>query len=157
MSDISSIGTEPACWMQIGYASGYSTEFMGRPVLYREVECQSMGQPACRIVGKPVEDWGDEAAADLRYLSPDGMQTGLTQHRRPPASARCVLPSEAIADPTRAVGISPGFNAALHMVQEGRADAGHRAVPRRERGRQGGLRAHDASPELAPRADPSSR
>jgi two-component system response regulator HydG len=38
-----SIGTEPACWMQIGYASGYSTEFMGRQILYREVECQSMG------------------------------------------------------------------------------------------------------------------
>jgi hypothetical protein len=38
------IGTEPGCWMQIGYASGFSTEFMGRPVLYREVECQSMGQ-----------------------------------------------------------------------------------------------------------------
>ena len=25
------IGTEPSCWMQVGYASGYSTEFMGRP------------------------------------------------------------------------------------------------------------------------------
>src|SRR5437667_7670022 len=24
------IGTEPMCWMQIGYASGFSTEFMGR-------------------------------------------------------------------------------------------------------------------------------
>lgn len=35
-----SIGTEPACWMQIGYASGFSSEFMGRQVLYREVECQ---------------------------------------------------------------------------------------------------------------------
>ena len=28
-----SIGDEPACWMQIGYASGFSTEFMGRQVL----------------------------------------------------------------------------------------------------------------------------
>ena len=31
------IGAEPVCWMQIGYASGYTTVFMGRPILYREV------------------------------------------------------------------------------------------------------------------------
>ena len=66
-----SIGDEPACWMQIGYASGFSTEFMGRQVLYREVECQSMGHPSCRIIGKLVEEWGEEGAHDLRYMTPD--------------------------------------------------------------------------------------
>ena len=65
------IGTEPACWMQIGYASGFSTEFMGRPVLYREVECQSMGHASCRIVGKLVEEWGEEAAQDLQFTIPN--------------------------------------------------------------------------------------
>ena len=71
------IGTEPACWMQIGYASGFSTEFMGRPVLYREVECQAMGQPACRIVGKLVEEWGKEADDDLRYLMPGAIACNI--------------------------------------------------------------------------------
>ena len=50
------IGTEPGCWMQIGYASGFSTEFMGRPVLYREVECQSMGQPSCGSSARPSKN-----------------------------------------------------------------------------------------------------
>jgi len=49
------IGQEATCWMQIGYASGYTTEFLGRPVLFREVDCRSKGDAQCRIVGKPVE------------------------------------------------------------------------------------------------------
>lgn len=111
------IGTEPACWMQIGYASGYSTEFMGRPVLYREVECQSMGQPACRIVGKLVAEWGAEAEDDLRYLMPGAIAAGLRPTVGRPASTMVQLEGEA-PDAGAAIGISPGFNAAMHMVRK---------------------------------------
>src|ERR1700744_3618734 len=38
------IGAEPVCWTQIGYASGYTSVFMGRPILYRELECRALGQ-----------------------------------------------------------------------------------------------------------------
>ena len=62
--------------MLIGYASGFGTEFMGQPVLYREVECQSMGQAACRIVGKTLEEWGDEAAQDMRFLRAEELMGG---------------------------------------------------------------------------------
>lgn len=109
------VGTEPSCWMQVGYASGFSTEFMGRQILYREVECQGMGQPACRIVGMPVEKWGDEALRDLQYLVPAALRA-----IGPPDSVRR---SVAFADAPPAtesgqpVGISPGFNSVLHMVQ----------------------------------------
>ena len=110
------IGTEPACWMQIGYASGFTTEFMGRPVLYREVECQSMGQPACRIVGKLVEEWGSEAAEDLKYLTPQTALGGLTPSVARPASP-IAMASDAAPDVDVPVGISPSFNAVLHMVK----------------------------------------
>jgi two-component system, NtrC family, response regulator HydG len=123
------IGTEPMCWMQIGYASGFSTEFMGRPVLYREVECQSMGQPACRIVGRTVEEWGEEAADDLRYLraemftpglgEPSGEQQGIE------APAITLTPQPTTAD-ERLVGISAGFNSVCHMV--GRVAPTHATV-----------------------------
>ena len=109
------IGTEPSCWMQVGYASGYSTEFMGKQVLYREVECLSMGQPACRIVGKPVEEWGEEAAQDLQHLMPPALLGDAAPAAAPRAA---VLPAETIGDPLRPVGISPGFNTALHMVHK---------------------------------------
>lgn len=49
----------PVCWMQIGYASGYTTAFMGRFILFKEVECAATGLPNCRIVGRPVEEWPD--------------------------------------------------------------------------------------------------
>jgi len=49
----------PVCWMQIGYASGYTTAFMGRFILFRETECSATGTPHCRIIGKPVEEWPD--------------------------------------------------------------------------------------------------
>lgn len=50
----------PVCWTLRGYASAYSSAFMGVGVEYREVECKAMGAPHCRIVGRLAEDWGDE-------------------------------------------------------------------------------------------------
>ncbi len=64
------IGADPVCWTQIGYACGYSTVFMGRPVIFREVECRAMGHARCRIVGKLAEDW-DDPEEDLKYLRAD--------------------------------------------------------------------------------------
>ena len=109
------IGTEPACWMQIGYASGFSTEFMGRPVLYREVECQSMGQPACRIIGKPIEEWGEEAAQDLRFMMPEKFD-GDAAFAVPPRGS-VTLPTSEKPDVADVVGISPSFNSVLRMVR----------------------------------------
>jgi two-component system response regulator HydG len=111
------LGTEPSCWMQIGYASGYSTEFMGGPVLYREVECQSMGQTACRIVGKAVREWGDEAADDLRFLPP-----GFSPSTIVPADVAVRVPSLPSEQSEHEygnglVGVSPSFNSVVHMVR----------------------------------------
>jgi two-component system, NtrC family, response regulator HydG len=110
------IGTEPSCWMQVGYASGYSTEFMGRQILYREVECQSMGQPACRIVGMPVAAWGHEGLEDLQHLMPAALRSDAGA-AVVPATRNPALLSTDKADSTQPVGISPGFNSVLHMVQ----------------------------------------
>ena len=41
---------------------------MGRPILWREIECRAMGHDRCRVVGKPVEEWGEDARDDLRFL-----------------------------------------------------------------------------------------
>ena len=110
------IGTEPGCWMQIGYASGFSTEFMGRPVLYRELECQSMGQPSCRIVGKTVEEWGEDAAADLRFMMP-AMFSRPVPSSGTRSAAPVPLPPLVPSELDNLVGISPGFNSVLHSVR----------------------------------------
>ncbi len=113
------IGAEPMCWMQIGYVCGFWTEFMGRPVLYREVECQSMGQAACRIVGKTVAEWGDEGVDDLRFLSAEKLTGGVSTSYGEPVDALAVSAAWSGPAPTcldGVVGISPSFKAVCHMV-----------------------------------------
>ena len=62
------LSPHPVCWSQIGYACGYTSAFMGRPVLYKEAECFGMGDTNCRIVGKPLDEWED-AADYTRYFN----------------------------------------------------------------------------------------
>ena len=111
------VGSEPVCWTQVGYASGFTSRFMGLPILFREVECRGQGAPHCRIVGKAVDDWGD-AEADLRFLRADeltGGLTGKTGLAAPPSdapgSAAAILGSDDV------VGVSAGFNAVCHKVR----------------------------------------
>ncbi|CDY79092.1 Positive regulator of phenol hydroxylase [Caballeronia glathei] len=114
------IGAEPVCWTQIGYAAGYTSVFMGRPVLYREVECRALGQSQCRIIGKPVEDWGEEAADDLRFMQAQTFTQGLSaagaHSDRAAASLGGTSAPGAFGDENM-VGASPGFNAICHMIQ----------------------------------------
>jgi transcriptional regulator with GAF, ATPase, and Fis domain len=108
--------------MQIGYASAYTSVFMGRPILYREVECRAMGQAFCRIVGKPVEAWGEEAAHDLRFLQAESFTKGLSVPTAAAAPLSAVSGGGQSSGPPGfaehdMVGISAGFNAVCHMVK----------------------------------------
>lgn len=61
---------EPVCWEMIGYASGYSSFYMGRKVLFKETQCSASGHAHCHIVGKLAEDWDDQATLE-KYMVPD--------------------------------------------------------------------------------------
>ena len=96
----------------------YSTEFMGRQVLYREVECQSMGQPACRIVGKPADEWGEEGQRrTCSYLMPTALRADSGHADTRPAVRIRASPPAYTGAADQPVGISPGYNSVLHMVQ----------------------------------------
>lgn len=60
------LATQPVCWNLLGYATGYTSTFMGRPVYFKEVECVGCGDKQCRIVGKPLAEW--ENAQELKAL-----------------------------------------------------------------------------------------
>ncbi|PLW67001.1 sigma-54-dependent Fis family transcriptional regulator [Pseudohalioglobus lutimaris] len=64
------VSFEPVCWSQIGYASGFTTGFTGRQILFRELGCMGCGEKVCRIEGRPVEEW-DDSEDLLRYYRPD--------------------------------------------------------------------------------------
>jgi hypothetical protein len=48
----------PVCWMQVGFASGYASEFFGTLIVYKEVQCCAEGHRTCRVVGKSASGWG---------------------------------------------------------------------------------------------------
>lgn len=115
------IGEEPACWMLVGYACGYTSAFMGRPIFWREIECRGMGHDRCRVVGRPVEEWGDDARDDLRFLQIGDFVkwTPSLPKTRPPAAARINPRHESRQENGFGmVGISSGFNTVCHLVKK---------------------------------------
>jgi two-component system, NtrC family, response regulator HydG len=74
---------EPACWTLAGFASGYLSFAAGREILCREETCAGMGHDACRMVGRPREEWerlapGADPAADW---GPGPLADGLAATR----------------------------------------------------------------------------
>jgi DNA-binding NtrC family response regulator len=105
-------GDEPACWTQIGYASGYCSAFMGRPILFKETECRSQGDSQCRIVGRPAHEWNDAAYVGLFHRSAlpaaaNAPSAGFEQIRK--------LQPRRQYDKTL-VGVSRGFQAAFDLL-----------------------------------------
>ena len=106
--------------MQIGYASGYSSAFMGKRILFRETECSSMGAQHCRIVGKPVEEWQDaEAELDLQYLQAQPIQriNALKIPDKKLAPSSVSKHTSVTKHPSSgAVGASAGFFGVIHRI-----------------------------------------
>ncbi len=63
---------DPACWTLLGYASGYTSAFMGRLILFKETLCAACGQDHCMIVGRPIEEWPDGEAHRV-YFTDDSL------------------------------------------------------------------------------------
>jgi len=114
------VGDEPVCWMLVGYACGYTSTFMGRPILWREVECRGMGHDRCRVVGRPVEEWGEADRDDLRFLQiGDFVKWTAAPASSPNATQRLAArPAGGQENSFGMVGISSGFNTVCHMVKK---------------------------------------
>ena len=110
------IHTDPVCWTQIGYACGYTTAFMGRPVLYKEVECVGMGHNNCRIVGKPIEEWED-AGEYKHFLNRESIADQLFDLQTQVVQLRSSI-GEKEKLPADMVGISPAFRAACELLKQ---------------------------------------
>jgi DNA-binding NtrC family response regulator len=115
---------EPVCWTQIGYACGYTSAFMGRPILYKEVECVGMGHNNCRIIGKPVEEWED-AAEHLRYFTPESIADQLIDLQTQVVQLRSTI-GEKDKLPADMIGVSPGFKRSFDLLRQ--AATSHIAV-----------------------------
>ncbi|KJS36317.1 MAG: Fis family transcriptional regulator [Hyphomonas sp. BRH_c22] len=115
-----------ACWMQVGYASGFTSAFLGRPALFREVECTSMGYKHCRIIGKPVEEWED-VHRDLHFIHGAGLDRTDSKEPLKPnhqhtsasiASSLAFLPTKETSTSNQIVGTSAGFRTVKHFIDK---------------------------------------
>ena len=112
------IGSEPVCWLQVGYASGYASAFMGKLIIFREVACRAAGAETCRIIGRPADQWVDPEV-DQHYFVP-AMQPSQARSDALPLISPVGRPSEDELAPPGArelIGISASFSAARHLIE----------------------------------------
>ncbi|MCA0176840.1 MAG: sigma 54-interacting transcriptional regulator [Proteobacteria bacterium] len=110
---------EPVCWSLMGYASGYTSAFMGRPVLYKEMQCAACGSDHCLIEGRPQADWedGDLMASDY---APEALPPAGGPPLPPEAdhAASAEPPADALGP---LIGQSQAFKAAALLLRKAAA------------------------------------
>ncbi|MFA6313556.1 MAG: sigma 54-interacting transcriptional regulator [Sterolibacterium sp.] len=110
------IHSEPVCWTQIGYACGYTSAFMGRPVLFKEVECVGKGDSNCRIVGKPIDEW-DDASEYERFFNRESIAEQLIDLHTQVVQLRSTIGGKDMPT-TDMLGSSRGFRNAFELLKQ---------------------------------------
>ena len=152
------LGTEPACWMEAGYATGYVSRMCDQLILFREIECRSMGSQDCRVIAAPASAW-DDIDEDLDHL---GLPARSRRGRaRPDPRAAVEVLTAPDDDLQRLRAVQTGdrpivgeFGSGDRRASSARAGgADHRdgADPGRKRRRQGAVRPRAAPVEPARR------
>ncbi|MBW8848743.1 MAG: sigma 54-interacting transcriptional regulator [Burkholderiales bacterium] len=113
------VGTEVACWSQVGYATGYVTSLFGQLVIFREVDCRSMGASVCRVIGRHAAAWGD-ISEDLSYLEAKEFRRLSASEPAPVEAPPAATPTDAEEPPSAErhdiVGASSAFTSACHQL-----------------------------------------
>ena len=111
---------QPVCWMLLGYASGYTTAFFGKPALYKEVQCASCGPDHCLIEGRFADEWPeDESMAMARDYDAESMLLHIDELHSQVQALRTQL--EPLQNQCSLVGSSPAFSATMELL--------HKAAP----------------------------
>ncbi len=107
---------DSVCWTQIGYATGYTSAVMKRPVLFREVQCAGKGDERCMIVGKLVSEWGGEITEELRYFEPQRVADQIVELQNQVEHLRYSIdePSSSVD----LIGTAPAFLETKAMIEK---------------------------------------
>lgn len=108
------LGDEPACWTIVGYASGYTSQFFKRLIVFREEQCMCCGHDKCVIVGKPAEEWDD--AEYLNYFEPENIEGQLREMEEELTQLRGRLNEQ--QGEGRLVGQSAPFRTAFDLLNK---------------------------------------
>ena len=67
------------CWTLTGFASGYLSRAYGRDIYCIEERCRGKGDAVCRLIGRPLEEWGEAITPHLVYYQKGCLDSALTQ------------------------------------------------------------------------------
>ncbi|MDP2418851.1 MAG: sigma 54-interacting transcriptional regulator [Hydrogenophaga sp.] len=105
---------EPACWILLGYASGYTSAFMGKLILFKETRCGACGDDHCHIVGKPIDEWPD-GEAYRPYFEDDSLLHKLDVLSQQVEALKTTL--EPTTSGGMLIGASPAFQHAHDLMR----------------------------------------
>jgi transcriptional regulator with GAF, ATPase, and Fis domain len=106
---------DPACWTLLGYASGYTSAFMGRLILFKETQCAACGADYCQIIGRPIEEWPDGEAHRV-YFTDDSLMEKMEALQSQVDALKSTL--EPVSQGGQLVGNSPAFRSAYSLLQK---------------------------------------
>lgn len=106
---------EPACWTLLGYASGYTSAFMGRLILFKETLCAACGADHCLIVGRPIEEWPDGEAHRV-YFTDDSLMEKMEALQSQVEALKSSL--EPVSQGGKLIGVSSAFRKAYVLMQK---------------------------------------
>ncbi len=105
----------PACWTLLGYASGYTSAFMGRLILFKETVCAACGAEHCLIVGRPIEEWPDGEAHRV-YFGDDSLVAKMEALQQQVEALKSAIEPDAPVG--RLVGASEAFRKAYGLMEK---------------------------------------
>ncbi|MGS0756984.1 sigma 54-interacting transcriptional regulator, partial [Roseateles sp. GG27B] len=106
---------DPACWTLMGYASGYTSAFMGRLILFKETLCAACGADHCQIIGRPIEEWPDGEAHRV-FFNDDSLMEKMEALQLQVEALRSTL--EPASQDGRLLGTSSAFRKAYALMQK---------------------------------------
>lgn len=113
------ISDRPVCTVLLGYASGYTSYFLGRQVAFKETQCSAMGHEHCRIEGRLLSEW-QESTSSSRYLQPERLNAQIFAERSEIDELKRQHPSSAINSQGffKAIGQSMAFKKAVALLSQ---------------------------------------
>ncbi len=65
------------CWTICGLTSGYLSRALGKEIYVLEERCIGRGDAACHLLGRTLEEWGDDRAEELRFYRVENLKEWL--------------------------------------------------------------------------------
>jgi transcriptional regulator with PAS, ATPase and Fis domain len=65
------------CWTICGLTSGYLSRAVGKEIYVLEERCIGKGDAACHLLGRTLEEWGDDRAEELRFYRLENLKDWL--------------------------------------------------------------------------------